>query len=257
MIDIHNHILPNVDDGAKTIEESVSMLETAIKQGISDVVSTIHFQHPKMENKKINQKYLIDKKNEVQNAVGNKIKIHLGAEVYFLPNLLKIKKNELSTFNHGKYMLIEFQSFYNHPCYELELIKLKMSGTTPIIAHPERSVIFRNNINILIKLIELGCLIQVNAGSFLGTFGKKCKSFAKKILLKDMVHIIASDSHNTDKRNFCLGPAYEFAHKLIGEKANVLVKENPGKVISGENIEPFKIKADNFFIESIKRLVKK
>jgi len=245
MIDIHNHILPNVDDGSKSTEESLAMLKTAIDQGITDVVSTVHFQHPKMEKMNTDYGSLEKKIQLLQNKIGDKIKIHLGAEVYFLPNLLDVKKHNFTVFNHGKYMLIEFQSYYNHPNYEFELQKLKISGTTPIIAHPERSLIFRKDINKLIKLIEIGCLLQINGGSLLGFFGKKCQAFTKKILCRDMVHFIASDSHNIRSRNFCLNEAYSCAFKLIGSKATALVYDNPKKVLSGQDIHRLSVKEEN------------
>ena len=94
MIDIHNHILPNVDDGAKTIKESVSMLKTAIDQGITDVVSTVHYQHPKMENMNTDYEYLQKKVELLQNEIGFNIKIHLSSEVYFA-KFKEVKKEKI------------------------------------------------------------------------------------------------------------------------------------------------------------------
>ena len=236
MIDIHNHILPDVDDGAKTIKESVSMLKTAIDQGITDVVSTVHYQHPKMEYMNTDYEHLQKKVELLQNEIGSNIKIHLSSEVYFLPNLKEVKKEKFTTFFNDKYMLLEFQSFYLHPNYYDELFNLKLSGTTPIIAHPERSMIFRNNIDILKKLIKMGCILQLNSGSLLGHFGKKCQSFARELLSKNMIHILCSDAHNFKKRNFCLKDGFNIAKKIIGNDAQDLVYLNPGKILKGEQI---------------------
>ena len=238
MIDIHNHIIPNVDDGSKNIDESISMLNTAINQGISDVVSTVHFQHPKMDNKnnfeELNQKLII-----LQNTIGNKIKLHLAAEVFYLPNLVSIKSEKYTVFKNGKYMLIEFLPYFLPINYEVQLKQLIRSGTTPIIAHPERNIIFRKNITLIEQLIQMGCLMQINGGSLLGNFGRHCKDFSIKLLRYKMVHFLSSDAHNSRKRNFCLSDAFEFAFDIIGEQALILVKDNPKKVLLGEYIEPF------------------
>jgi len=246
MIDFHNHILPGVDDGAKTIEEAIEMLKHAMKQGITDVVSTVHFQHPKMEHKNLKYDFLKKKINILQEAIGkNNIKLHLGAEVFYLPNLVNLKKNKLTVFNHGYYMLIEFYPFHLPPNMFEILYELKISGTTPIIAHPERNKIVQMNIKIIEKLINAGCLIQADAGSILGHFGKKCKKTVNIMLNRHMIHIIGSDAHNNQKRNFCLLPAFEEAIEIMGENAKVLVKDNPKKILKGLEIKPFSIIEEN------------
>ena len=113
MIDFHNHILPNVDDGANSIEESIEMLKCAEKQGITDVVNTVHFQHPKMDNKNVEYDYLKNEVAKLQDIVNKEkinIKIHLSAEVFYLPNLVEISSNPLVTLGKGKFMLVEFKS---------------------------------------------------------------------------------------------------------------------------------------------------
>ena len=107
MIDFHNHIIPNVDDGPKSIECSVEMLKEASKQGITDVVSTVHFQHPKMDAKNTDYSFLSKKCQELQTIIDKeeiKIKIHLSAEVFYLPNLTKILDNPLVTIGNGKFI---------------------------------------------------------------------------------------------------------------------------------------------------------
>ena len=207
MIDFHNHILPGADDGAKTIKESIEMLTAAQKQGITEVVNTIHFQHPKMEGKNTDYDYVMSLKSKLENEmkINNiNIKIHLGAEVFFNFNLLDILENDLVTFSNGKYMLIEFHTFQFPKGFEDQLFNLALSGITPIIAHPERYSPIQNDINIAEKLINSGCLLQLDAGSLLNHFGKKCRYTSEVLLQKNMIHFMGSDSHNSRKRNFCL-----------------------------------------------------
>ena len=101
MIDFHNHILPNIDDGSDSIETSISMLENAAKQGITDVVNTVHYQHPKVDGVDINYEIIVRKTKELQTNLKNHkipIKLHIGAEVFYLPNLLELKDDPLSYF---------------------------------------------------------------------------------------------------------------------------------------------------------------
>ena len=116
MIDFHNHILPNIDDGSKSFDMSIEMLSNASKQGITEVVNTVHYQHPKFETKRIDFYRINSLKDELQNELENRgisIKLHLGAEVFYFPNLLEILDLPLVTIGKGKYMLIEFLSSTN------------------------------------------------------------------------------------------------------------------------------------------------
>jgi len=249
MIDFHNHILPGVDDGAKTMEESIEMLKFAYSQGITDVVNTVHFQHPKMERKNTDFNFIISVKDKLMEEMYKNeidINIHLGAEVFFNFNLLDILDNPLVTFCNGKYMLIEFQSFMLPKGFDQHLFELKMSGVTPIIAHPERYKPIHNDNDIIKRLIDSGCIIQVDAGSFLGHFGLQCKSTADKLLSQNLVHLIGSDAHGTGKRNFCLR---ETINHLKDKKMNQnidFILDNSKKVIYGEKIRPFEPTNNDF-----------
>ena len=245
MIDFHNHILPRIDDGSKSLEMSINMLLEAERQGITDVINTVHFQHPKMYGKDITYDIIKKEVEILQKTLvleGIKIKIHLGAEVFFLPNLMEIKENPISTMGGGKYMLIEFYPFHLPPDFDKHLYKLKLSGTTPIIAHPERNSVIQQDITILDRLIDSGCLVQVDAGSLIGHFGPKCKEVSGLLLQRNMVHLLGSDAHNDKKRNFCLLKANEISRGLIGDDVDTLILDNPSKLISGEEIIPFSIK---------------
>ena len=152
MIDFHNHILPNVDDGPKTIKESLDMLRNAHAQGISEVVNTVHFQHPKMYDKNVDIDFLKYKVNQLNQKLKDEninIKIHLAAEVFYLPNLSEISSNPLLTIGNGKYMLVEFTNNIYPNDYEKIFFDLQMKDISPIIAHPERYRFIQNNVDIL------------------------------------------------------------------------------------------------------------
>jgi protein-tyrosine phosphatase len=241
MIDFHNHVLPNVDDGAKTLDISIKMLKKAFNQGITEVVNTVHFQHPKVEGKNISYDFIKKSKNSLELELRKRnipIKIHIGAEVFYQPNLLEIKDNPLVNFNKGKYMLIEFNPQIIPENHVDNLFKLKLSGITPIIAHPERYRLVHNNFNIINDWLNLGCLIQVSAGSILGSMGKILKKTASKIISSNSCHILGSDAHNHQNRNFMLKEAFEKVEKMIGSRARKLVLDNPRAIINGKIIKP-------------------
>ena len=239
MIDFHNHVLPNIDDGSKSLEVSIEMLKCAHEQGITDVVNTVHFQHPKVEGRIINydsiKKATIDLQKEIDN-IDLPIKLHFGAEVYYQPNLLNIKDNPLLNYRHGKYILIEFQPHFIPENHKQVLFDLKMSGVTPIIAHPERYRLVQNNFNIINEWLNFGCIIQVSAGSILGRMGKDIEKTALKIINNNQCQILGSDAHNNKNRNFLLKDAYNFIEKIIGKSAIKLVLNNPKAVLEGTEI---------------------
>ena len=240
MIDIHNHVFPNIDDGSKSMEMSINMLKYAYEQGVTDVVNTVHFQHPlflnidhSLENFERITKSLQLKLNKFEIP----IKIHLGAEVFYYENLLNIVDRPLVTMGGGKYMLVEFSPKNIPNSQKKTLFDLKMSGITPIIAHPERYKLVQENFNIIYDWINAGCLIQVDAGSLLGLLGVKAKESSALIIKEGCCHILASDAHNDLNRNFCLKDAYNFVKKIIGKKnSDLLVYEHPSSIITGEDL---------------------
>ena len=199
MIDFHNHILPNVDDGSKSLEMSLNMLREAERQGITDVINTVHFQHPKVEGMDISFERIIQEIENLQkSAIENNInvKIHNGAEVFYLPNLVEISENPLTTIGNGKYMLIEFPTHILPQGFEDEFYRLQLNGITPIVAHPERYNAIQNDCTIIDSWIERGYMIQLDAGSILGQFGKVCLQTANSLMKSSSIHLIGSDSHN-------------------------------------------------------------
>ena len=240
MIDLHNHVLPNVDDGSKSLEMSLEMLKHAELQGITDVVNTVHYQHPKVEGKEITYEKIIDKIKLLESHLRIEeieIKLHLGSEVFYIPNLLDFVKDPLATFGHGKYMLIEFHPGNIPKSNFQQLFDLKMAGVCPIIAHPERYIQVQENLNIILDWLNLGCLIQIDAGSILGKFGKRAFKCSRIMIDRSWCHIIGSDSHNNTSRTFCLKKAIDLIKPKLGnENIRKMVYEHPKAVLLGEPI---------------------
>ncbi|MBA65876.1 MAG: hypothetical protein CMG55_08765 [Candidatus Marinimicrobia bacterium] len=239
MIDIHNHIFPNIDDGSKSKEMSIEMLKNAYKQGITDVVNTVHYQHPMFQDIDLSfdsiYKVSQDLQNEI-NQIGINIKIHIASEVFYYDNLLKIKNNKLTTMGNGKYMLIEFHP-NNIPVSQKEVLyNLKIEGVTPIIAHPERYRQVQKDINYVYDWLNSGCLIQIDAGSLIGLLGENCMKTSRLIIQENLCQILASDAHNNAKRNFCLKDGHIYTKSILGDKADLLVYHYPKVIIEGGNI---------------------
>ena len=262
MIDFHNHILHDVDDGPKSIDISIDMIREASRQGVTDIVNTVHFQHPKMYNKNVSLDFLNNKKKELEKILNDEninINIHLSAEVFYLPNLVEISDNPITTIGNKKYMLIEFTSNIFPKNYEKEFYDLQMSGITPIIAHPERYRFIAENLDILKEWIDKDYVIQVDCGSILGHFGIKTKIIAEKMIENSFVHLIGSDAHNNKKRNFCIMQAYNLIEEKTSSDYVSILKSNVDKILIGEKVDmmdlPY-LKENKVFINYI-NIIKK
>lgn len=239
MIDLHNHVLPDLDDGSKSMKMSINMLKNAVEQGITTVVNTVHYQHPKVSEREITDRNISIISRALTDELKNQripIKLYNSAEVFFLPNLLELKSNPLATFGHGKYMLIEFLPHHIPEIQKQVLFDLKMNGVTPIIAHPERYKQVQKNINFVYDWLNAGCLVQVDAGSILGYLGKKSQIAAEKIIKNKWCQILSSDAHNDTARDFCLKDAFGIIQNWIGHQAKPLVSDYPKAILEGSPI---------------------
>ena len=251
MIDFHNHIIPNLDDGSKSIEMSLDMLKEAQSQGITDIINTVHFQHPKMDKKNTSYEFVISeirKMEQIARSKGLDINIHPGSEVFFNFNLTKILDNPITTIGNGKYMLIEFQRLHFPKGYENEIFKLQLKGVTPIIAHPERYRGVQQDINLVKKWIRRGYKIQIDCASILGGFGRETKRVAMNMLYNNLCHLIGSDSHNNKNRNFLLKPTLDKISQELNDEIALILKNNSKRILDGKSIKEyyFNIKKKSF-----------
>ena len=235
MIDIHSHIVFDVDDGPKLIE--------AYSQGVRTIVSTSHRRKGMFETpeEKIATNFL--KVREMAKEVADDLIIAYGAEIYYTPDVVeKLEKKLIPTLNDSRYALIEFSM--NTPYREMHkgLSNILMLGITPVIAHIERYDALENNEKRVRELIDMGCYTQVNSSHVLkpklfGETYKFMKKRAQYFLERDLVHVIASDMHNLDHRPPHMGEAYDIiAKKYSEDKAKELFKDNPRKIIMDQLI---------------------
>jgi protein-tyrosine phosphatase len=240
MVDIHTHILYNIDDGSKNVDDSINILKRYIKEGIKKIVLTPHY----IENSEYNVENI--KKNELFNALSREIikqnlniELYLGNEVYFADNILDLlKENKIMTINNSKYILIELPMVNENPNVLDMIYNLKLSNITPIIAHPERYLYVQNDINKAISYIEYGALLQINKDSLFNRYGKNAKKTAKKLIKKQLVHFIASDIHSSNNKIYSYKKFKKKLDKLADSTyINKILEENGLKVLNNEEIK--------------------
>jgi protein-tyrosine phosphatase len=232
MIDLHCHILPGIDDGAKSAKESVRMARVAAKDGITHIVATPHIRdtlHP------VNfLKQYVTKFNEALLKWQIPVEILYGADVYAM---LPPKQVRRYAINNTQYILIEFP--YTHiPANATDILfNFKMQDLVPIITHPERIPSVIRNPETLFPLLSGDVYVQITADSLTGNFGEQIQECAFYLLQKGGGHFIASDAHSATVRGPVLSEAVKVAGKIVGkEKARMLVEDNPLAVISGKNL---------------------
>jgi protein-tyrosine phosphatase len=232
MVDIHCHILPGLDDGADTCEESVAMAEMAIEEGITHVVGTPHSS----EHFAFDPELVRKRRDQLQEKVGDRLKLATGCDCHFsFENLREIETNRTKfTINQKNYLLVEFNDFSIPPNTEETLHHLQLLGIAPIITHPERNHLIRKQPERLRRWLHQGCYVQITAMSVTGKFGESAKKMAEDWLEKDMVHFLASDAHNTDKRPLRLREAFQIVADRRGEDvATALFQDNPLAAFEG------------------------
>jgi len=268
MIDLHSHILFGIDDGPKTIEESLQMCRIGYQDGIRTIVATPHILPGIYKN---DRSTILSKLHELNTALtkfgvqssefvvknspfthvqnvfndpnvpndlndSNRLKLLPGSDVHFSSDILQLYEGgEIVTVNdQGRYLMVEF-AFQGIP-YQAEevLFQLLTKGVIPIISHPERNMEIGERPKRYYEMIRMGCLGQVTAMSLTGDFGSGVRRIAEKLLSKRLIHMIASDAHSTDGRPPILSAAVKSAEKIVGkEEAIRMVTEYPQAILEG------------------------
>jgi protein-tyrosine phosphatase len=236
-IDIHSHILYGIDDGSKSLEESIEIIKQAIKVGFKEIVLTPHFiENSKYKASKSEKESILKNiKDELEKQNIN-INLYLGNEV-FVDNYEELLDKEISFINDSKYILIEFPM--NHKPKDINNIiyELKIKGIIPIIAHPERYDYVEKDINIAKEWIEEGAILQSNYGSIIGIYGSGPQKTAKKLLKNNLIDLLSSDVHYPNNKIYSnMDKIEKKLKKIVGENYNSLVYTNPKLIIENKEI---------------------
>ncbi|WP_025025723.1 tyrosine-protein phosphatase [Caldalkalibacillus mannanilyticus] len=258
MIDFHCHLLPGLDDGAQSIDESLALAQAAVEDGISRVVVTPHHQNGVFVNEK---KKVIEETEKLQQILNeHKIPLQLfsGQEIRVYPEIIEDLKNDrlLSVDRNNKYILLELPS-NEIPAYMDRIIyEILLLGIIPIIPHPERNTMIRKNPRLFYKMIEKGALSQLTAASVAGEFGREVQKFSYLCLEHQLSHFIASDAHNVTSRSFQLTRAYQHVEKKYGFDFVSRLQRNAELMVDGIEFyvdPPIKIESKKSLLQYIKR----
>lgn len=236
MIDMHSHILPNIDDGSKNIEQSLQLLKEASDAGFTDIVSTSHYLEGYYEEDVEKRKELL---NILIDSSNTNLKLHLGSEIYISEKIIElIRENKASTINNSRYVLFELP-MNNNVLYLKDIIfTLIENDFIPIIAHPERYSFVQKNPSMLVELIQMGVLFQSNYGSIVGYYGKDAEKTVKILLKNNLVHFLGSDVHRPNTIYKMMPNILKKLEKLIGkEKLYEISTYNPSMILQDYNID--------------------
>jgi protein-tyrosine phosphatase len=238
MIDLHSHVLPNLDDGAKDLAEAVRMCHIAEQDGIKILAATPHFRPTVYDNNQENILPAVDRLQEEIDRKGISLRIVPGVDIRVSPEVIPFLEQNPRLLFGGRYALMEFPAQCIPPSIEDFFFRMRLKGFTPIITHPERNGDVQNDPKMLEAMVDKGALVQVTAMSLTGDFGDQVRATAFRLVKSGLAHVVASDAHSPRHRRPVLSKALRAVENLIGpERARMMVEEIPRKILQGEVVE--------------------
>lgn len=252
MIDLHTHILPGIDDGAKTLEVSLEMARMAVSDGTSIMACTPHIYPGLYMNDSPGIHAARDKLQQALDVFHIPLKLVVGADAHLVPELLEgLTTGRVPTLNGSRYFLLEPSHHVAPPHFENSVFQIMAAGYVPVITHPERLGWIEHHYPAFLELARRGAWLQLTAGSIVGTFGKSARYWSERLLGDGMVHLIASDAHNTSKRNPAMSDALPTLESALGnEEARRLVWDRPRAIL--DNQDPATVTSVPGLMESAK-----
>ena len=237
-IDIHNHILPGIDDGSPNIEETEQMLRVAANEGIGVMVATPHYDMDRNHQNKDQILELTAQVQELAEKIQPGMKIYSGAEVLYDVGILEdIKAGLIPCIGAGNYILLEFYPDIRYNILCASVHGVINAGYTPIIAHLERYECLIRTTKRIPELIKMGATMQMNSRSLLGGLMDKRSRICRKMVTSGYVHFLGSDSHSATRRAPSMRETEKVLRKLGGDYlVDKLLRENPQKMLQGEYI---------------------
>jgi protein-tyrosine phosphatase len=241
MIDLHCHVLPGLDDGARLLEETLDIARSAVKNNIDTIVATPHTLNGFFVNNWENVVSLTSTVQKAFDAEDIAITLYPAMEAQVCPELFDaLEKGQAATINdNSRYMLLEFPPFSMPPGSMEFIFKLKLQGITPVIAHPERNLILQNDLKQLYDLVKMGALCQLTALSVTGYLGPSVQKSSEQMIKTGLAHVIATDAHSDDERIAALASAVDLAAEILQDysRAEKMVTTTPAAIIAGEDVE--------------------
>ncbi len=239
MIDTHNHLLPAIDDGSSGITETMRMCRIAADDGIRTIVATPHSFNGEFVNEPAAIKFLVNRLNENLSMEGVDLRVVPGMEIRIVPEMMQLlSAGRLLALNEGRYFLVEFPFAHVPAAFDKFLTSLRAENYRLVIGHPEKNLHIQRNPDWLAGMLERvdswDLVVQISADSIAGRAGRSAYSTARKLLKKNLVHIIATDAHSSVIRPPKLSNAVAAAAKIVGEeRAHQMVADIPLAVLTG------------------------
>jgi protein-tyrosine phosphatase len=238
VVDIHSHILPEVDDGPKSWDAAVTMCRMAAADGITHQVATPHAN----DRYRYDRPYLQGLVDELQKKIGDSPKLSLGCDFHLsYDNLQDALVNPSRYAIEGTHYILVELSNYSVPLQTTDsFLKLGDCGLTCVITHPERNPILRESPQRVVEWAEQGCVIQMTGSALTGFWGERVRRVARWLLEHNSVHVLSTDAHDTEKRIPVLSTARDAAAEIAGnEVAQALVEDNPRAIINSQPLPYF------------------
>ncbi|MBZ5632733.1 MAG: exopolysaccharide biosynthesis protein [Acidobacteriia bacterium] len=235
MIDIHSHVLFGLDDGPRTFEDSLAMVRMAAEHGTTDLVATPHANL----DFKFDPELIAERIAQVRDAAGSALRLYAGCDFYLSFDNIQdaIDHPRKYTINQQRYLLVEFSELLIFKNTDDIFARLRDAGMTPIITHPERNGLLRQRVENIAKWVEQGARVQLTAQSLTGAFGRRAQDFSRELLDRRLVHVIASDGHDCERRPPVMDQARAWLRKKYGDGlAQTLCVANPGAALSGDEM---------------------
>ena len=251
MIDLHCHMLPMIDDGPKTLEESIAMARIAVKDGIKILACTPHIYQGVYNNTAEKIKEATKDFQKVLDEAHIPLTLVYASDTHIHPDLIaEIKLGHVPTFNGGRYLLLEPTHHIAPIGFEYYVVKMLEEGFVPIITHPERLTYIEKFYDVMTRLVEKGAWMQITASSFSGRFGVLAKRYAYRFLVDGKIAILATDAHSIKHRPPILSEALAIATHVLGQdEAERLVLGRPSAILN--NTDPKEVIQVPYLIESV------
>lgn len=241
MIDIHTHLIPNVDDGADSIKETLRLARAAVAEGITHTILTPHHNRYWVTNEKDKVLKLTKEVEQVIQEASIPLTVSSSQEIRMNEEFSEelFAGNYLPLDENGKYYLVEFSWRDFPPFARSYLQEMLDAGIVPVIAHPERQRPFLDDPDLLKGLIEMGCISQITASSIVGDYTEEIRQAAHYMMEENLIHVIASDAHDTIERPFNIVEALNILESTYGTTYKDYLVNNAEKIFNGQSVRPF------------------
>lgn len=237
-IDIHSHILPSVDDGSVSMQQTKNMLDIAYQDGIRVILATPHYGVGCRNSDQEELQIKLELVRKEAAEINSNFRIELGNELFFSDDIIEhLRKKKALTLAGTRYVLVEFPSSDSYLNIRTGLHRLLINGYLPVLAHVERYDCLYQDFEGIDNMIRLGAYMQMNISSIIGSVTNKNTAFCKKLMQYGLIHLVGTDSHSDHIRTPRMKEGISYIRRKYGEDTiNQLLFENTKKLLDNKYI---------------------